>query len=101
MDLKPEELIRGDLIEVHWSDICEEPTGDPDEAEVYPRVSVGYFWARKASKRGMPVLVTTTTIDKDEETSQSGWCAYPESVITRIKSIRKKRRPRKKKEGNE
>jgi hypothetical protein len=100
MDLKPEELIRGDLIEVHWVDIWEEPVGDPDEAEIGPRVSVGYFWERKES-RGLPILITTTTIDKEEDTGQSGWCAYPESVITRIKSIRKKRRPRKKQEGNE
>lgn len=100
MNLKPEELIRGDLIEVHWLDIFEDSVGNPDEAEVAPRISVGYFWERKETK-GVRVFVTTTTIDR-EDTSQNGYCAYPEVVITRIKSIRRKRRPRKKKqEGNE
>ena len=100
MDLKVEELIRGDLIEVHWVDILEDSVGDPAEAVVAPRITVGYFWEQKISK-GVPVFVTTTTIDK-EDTSQNGYCAYPEAVITRIKMIRRKRRPRKKKqEGNE
>lgn len=97
--INPEELVRGDLIDVQWVDINEDPVGDPVDAAVLPRLSVGYFWGL-AESHGVKCLVTTTTMDKDGS-EQSGYCIYPLSVVLRIRSIRKKRRRKKKDERTE
>jgi hypothetical protein len=94
-DGKPSELTRGDLIQVDWVDISEDSTGNPDEAELAFRTSYGLFWKKDVSKfGGLPVVVTTTTMDPAELTSVSGYCIYPESCIIRIKIIKKARRQR-------
>jgi hypothetical protein len=78
MDLK-----RGDLIEVKWLDITEDPVGNPSEAKLPTRHSVGYFWGATES-----TFTTTMTMDDDVE-EQSGYCIYPLGVIVGIKRIRK------------
>ena len=83
------EFRRGDLVEVQWLDILEDSVGDPDQAELAPRVSVGYFWAVRKS-HGIDALVTTTTIDVGT-TGQNGYCIYPLDAVARIKMIRKGR----------
>lgn len=84
------ELRRGDLIEVYWADIYEDVTGNPDNAGLAARISVGYFWDVGKSQ-GLRCLVTSTTKD-NESSDQSGWCCYPFGTILRIKRIRKTRR---------
>lgn len=103
-DERPPE--RGDLVQVEWVDIYEDPTGDPDDAELAFRTSIGYFWKKGGSKYGPPVTVTTTTIDDDKETvsgtSTSGFCVYPDSCIIRLKIIKRAHRaPRKKMEAQD
>lgn len=81
------ELRKGDLIEVLWLDILEDSVGDPDRAELAPRVSVGYFWSVTVS-HGIQALVTTTTIDVGT-TGQNGYCIYPLDAVSNIKIIRR------------
>ncbi len=96
----PEGLERGDLLQVEWVDIYEDPGGDPDEAKLCRRHSIGFFWGRSAAD-GVPILVTTTTIETDADTSSSGFCAYPEGIVVAIKVIKRKRRKKPRKiEGN-
>jgi len=83
------EFRRGDLVEVQWLDILEDSVGDPDRAELAPRVSVGYFWMVRES-HGISALVTTTTIDVGA-TGQNGYCIYPLDAVAKIKMIRKGR----------
>lgn len=77
------ELRRGDLIEVKWLDITEDPVGNPSEATLPVRHSVGYFWGAT-----MGTFVTTGTMDSDVA-DQSGYVIYPMGVIVGIKRIRK------------
>lgn len=84
--------LKGDLIEVHWLDIYEDVQGDPTKATLYKRISVGFFWEEKEDN-GIPVIVTTTTIDKDS--ADSGYVIYPRCCVTQIKVIRRKRRSKK------
>jgi hypothetical protein len=94
--VKPQaDPIRGDLLEVHWIDIQEDSTGDPNQAYLGARVSYGLFWDRKQDK-GVDVLVTTTTIDPEPE--NQGWCCYPVTCVTRLRVVRRARRPRQRKE---
>ncbi len=79
------ELRRGDLIEVQWVDITEDPVGDPDHAFLPTRHSVGYFWSGTGD-----TFVTTMTMDEDVA-DQSGYCIYPLGVVTGIKIVRKGR----------
>lgn len=81
------QLKRGDLVEVHWVDITEDPVGDLIKADVFERVSIGYFWEIKRTSHCASVLVTTTTLDSTIE--QSGWCAYPIGCVQDIRIIRK------------
>ena len=81
---------RGDLIQVDWVDIVEDPVGDPADAELRRRTSYGLFWDRR-DDAGVSVLVTTTTMDPDDS-SQQGYCIYPSACVTRIKIIKRKRR---------
>lgn len=78
---------RGDLIRVDWVDIAEDPGGDPDSAALVERTSYGLFWAKKED-RGIPVLVTTTTLDKVHN-GQNGWCIYPVSCVRKTSLIKK------------
>jgi len=79
------ELRRGDLIEVKWLDITEDPVGNPSEAKLSTRHSVGYFWGATEL-----TFTTTMTMDKDVE-EQSGYCIYPAGVIVGVKRVRKGR----------
>lgn len=81
---------RGDLVEVHWADICEAIGDHPDKAALAPRTSYGIFWERKVDD-GIPVVVTTTTIDKDGP-ENAGWCCYLEACITKMIVLRKARK---------
>ena len=80
------ELRRGDLIEVRWLDITEDPVGNPSEAKLPTRHSVGYFWGAQTG-----TFTTTMTMDDDVE-DQAGYCIYPLGVIIGIKRIRKTRK---------
>jgi hypothetical protein len=88
----PTDLQRGDLLQIEWADIYEDATGNPDTARLSKRVSYGLFWHR-AVDRGLPVFITTTTLD-DDVSAQSGYCIYPEAVITKVHVVRRVRRPR-------
>jgi len=87
-------LQRGDYVEIHWIDIQESPAGDPAEAYLAQRKSLGVFWEYK-DESGVPVLVTTTTVDADGETGQTGWCIYPTACVQSIRTIRRARKPKK------
>jgi hypothetical protein len=80
---------RGDLIEVHWVDIYEDATGDPDLACLSRRASFGVYWQERDDS-GIPVLVTTTTTDKDGS-QQQGFCCYPKACVLDVKVVRRAR----------
>lgn len=84
---------RGDLCEIHWVDIQEDVTGDPDEARLAKRTSYGLFWSR-GEESGIPTIITTTTLDEDL-VGQSGYCIYPAACVRSLKVIKRARRPRK------
>lgn len=86
-------LKQGDLIEVHWSDVSEDPVGDVKKASVVERISFGIFWEVK-EQNGITLLVTTTTLDK-ADMGQSGYCAYPLGMVREIKLIRRGKRGKK------
>lgn len=90
------EFEKGDLIEVHWLDTAEDNVGDPADAEIALRISIGYFLQKKIS-HGVPCIVTTTTLDSGISLNQCGWCIYPEGNILEAKLIKRKRRSRAKK----
>lgn len=99
--VKPEELQRGDLIQVIWMDVVEDPVGDPDAAKLAYRTSYGLFWAWKDSLVGKSrTLVTSNTVDDPHIMSQSGWIAYPEGMILSIKLV-KKQAAKKRKQNEE
>lgn len=83
------ELRRGDLIEVQWLDIFEDPVGNPDAGEVATRLSIGYFWGVRQSA-GIDAFITTTTIDVVDE-GTNGYCCYPLAVIADVKLIKRGR----------
>ncbi len=81
---------RGDLLEVSWVDIYENSAGDPNTAELARRTSFGLFWEERED-RGIPVIVTTTTIDHDAD-GQSGFCIYPKACVVKLAVIKRARR---------
>lgn len=85
------DLQRGDLISIDWVDIYENSVGDPNTASLARRTSYGLFWELKDDK-GIPTLVTTTTVD--EESSQSGYCIYPLGCVAEVRVEKRKRRKR-------
>lgn len=85
--------LRGDLVEISWLDICEDVVGDPDEAKLSRRTSYALFWERRKDEHGVEVLVTTTTMD-DDLSGQNGYCIYPALCVTRMKVIKRARKPR-------
>lgn len=84
---------RGDLVCVSWVDIAEDSVGNPDEAALARRTSYGLFWG-KSEDEGIPVYVTTTTIDSDDA-AHSGWCCYPISCVVKLTIIKRARRRKK------
>lgn len=87
-----EDLKRGDLIQVNWVDIQEDPVGDPDKARLPLRISFGIFWNKTPE-----ALITTSTIDEGENSTQSGYCIYPLGCVQKVVKI--KGRGRRKKNG--
>ncbi len=87
-------LEKGDLVQVEWVDIYEDTTGNPDAAMLARRHSIGFYWGCSESQ-GVPVFVTTTTLEVDSEAVNSGDCAYPQAVILAVKVIKRKRRRKK------
>lgn len=79
---------RGDLIEIKWLDIAEDPVGNPDRAKLPRRSSYALFWEERLDG-DIPVLVTTNTLDSDTP-DQQGYCIYPRSVVVGIEVIRRK-----------
>ena len=77
----------GDLVEVSWLDICENPVGDPQEAALARRVSYGLFLERRKDC-GVDAIVTTTTRDQFGS-HQSGWCIYPVGCIVAVQVVRR------------
>jgi hypothetical protein len=85
---------RGDLVQVSWVDIYEDPTGDPDSAKLKgPRVSYGLYWGTRED-RGIPCVVTTTTLDNGDQ-SQQGFCIYPTAVVLSLKVVKRTRKRKK------
>jgi hypothetical protein len=80
-------LGRGDLLKIHWCDICECPTGNPDTAVPAQRISYGLFWAEELRSE-IPCLITTTTDDINGH-EDSGYCIYPRSNVLKIEVIRR------------
>lgn len=84
---------QGDIIEVHWWDIMEDPTGNPNKPAMVERATIARFW-NWTSQSGTDWLVTTTTLDPDGP-EQQGYCVYPKGCIKSIEVPRKKRGRRK------
>lgn len=74
------------VLEVHWSDITEDPTGDPTKAHMVKRRSLGRMYSFGRDE-GIPVLVLTLTRDADND-SQSGWFCIPLAVIHSLEIIK-------------
>jgi hypothetical protein len=83
--------VRGDLVQIDWVDIFEDPTGDPDKAGLKRRTSYAVFWDRRQDPNGIDVIVTTTTIDEDVA-AQQGYCIYPAACVVGLKVIKRARR---------
>lgn len=95
--MQPGDFSRGDLVEVAWVDIYEDPTGNPDAGDLALRHSFGLFWDYRKS-HGVDAVVTTTTLDAGNPESQ-GYCIYPVSCIVSMKVIKRKNRKRRAKAG--
>ncbi len=80
---------RGDLVQLDWVDIYEDPTGDPSKAALKRRTSFAVFWDRRQDQ-GIDVIVTTTTLDDDASTQQ-GFCIYPQACVVALKVIKRAR----------
>jgi hypothetical protein len=85
--------MRGDLVQLDWVDIYEDPVGDPDKATLKRRTSYALFWERRADATGIDVIITTTTIDEDAP-SQQGYCIYPAACVVELKVIKRVSHPR-------
>ena len=79
---------KGDLLQIDWVDIFENSVGDPRTAKLARRTSFGLLW-EVGDDEGVPVIVTTTTIDKDP--GQEGFCIYPLSCVTSVEVVKKAR----------
>ncbi len=86
---------RGDLVQIDWVDIYEDPTGDPEKAVLKRRKSYAVFWDRRPDESGTEAIVTTTTIDEDAP-AQQGFCIYPAACVLGMRVIKRARRPRSK-----
>ncbi len=83
---------RGDLIQLDWVDIYEDPTGDPAKAVLKRRTSYAIFWDRRQDPTGLEVIVTTTTVDEDV-TAQQGYCIYPAACVVSLEVIKRAHKP--------
>jgi hypothetical protein len=86
---------RGDLVQIDWVDIYEDPIGDPDKAVLKRRTSYAVFWDRHADACGLDAIVTTTTVDEDVA-AQQGFCIYPAACVIGLRVIKRARRARSK-----
>lgn len=84
---------RGDVVRVEWVDIYEDPTGDPAHATLSHRSSCGMYYGESES-HGVPVVVTTTTEDKDGD-EHSGFCCYPKACVLALHVVKRKARAKK------
>jgi len=81
----------GDLVEIQWVDVYEDPVGSPAEALPCLRISYGIYFAKREMEVGgwkLPFIITTTTLDETGP-QQSGYCIYPEGVVLDVKVVRK------------
>jgi 5-methylcytosine-specific restriction endonuclease McrA len=82
-------LTTGDLIQIVWADVLEDPTGPVEEAKVATRTTYGVFCHRKRGMGGAPpYLVVSNTLDDPETGNQSGWTAFPEGMLLSVKFVR-------------
>lgn len=79
---------RGDVVRIDRLDGAEDPTGDPEQAQLYKRSYAALYWGRIESY-GVPAVVTVSTHDSD---GYVGFHVYPEACITRIHVVRRARR---------
>jgi len=86
---------RGDLVQIDWVDIYEDPIGDPDKAILKRRTSYAVFWDRHPDASGLDAIVTTTTVDEDVA-AQQGFCIYPAACVVGLRVIKRARRTRNK-----
>jgi hypothetical protein len=85
--------VRGDVVQLDWVDIYEDPVGDPEKAALKRRTSYALFWERRADPAtGIDVIITTTTIDEDAS-SQQGYCIYPAACVVGLNVIKHTRKP--------
>jgi hypothetical protein len=82
---------RGDIVQIDWVDIYEDPIGDPEKATLKRRKSYAVFWDRRQDVSGTEVIVTTTTIDEDVP-AQQGFCIYPAACVLGMRVIKRARR---------
>ena len=89
VDLLPT-LRRGDVVQVTWRDIAEDPTGDPDRAALASgRNTLGFFWGDKQDATlNIPCIVLTNTLDHDV-VGQGGYSIFPVALIQSIQVIRR------------
>jgi len=85
---------RGDLVQIDWVDIYEDPIGDPEKAVLKRRTSYAVFWDRHPDASGVDAIVTTTTVDEDVP-AQQGFCIYPAACVVGLRVIKRARRARK------
>jgi hypothetical protein len=84
---------RGDLVQIDWVDIYEDPIGDPEKAALKRRTSYAVFWDRHQDASGLEAIVTTTTVDEDVP-AQQGFCIYPAACVVGLRVIKRARRAR-------
>jgi hypothetical protein len=84
--VKHPKLTRGDVIEVDWVDIFEDSVGDPRKPRLAKRTSIARFWAWTRLE-GVQALVTTTTVERNVDGGNEGYCAYPRACVRRISVI--------------
>lgn len=85
-------LERGTLCEYEWCDIQNDAVGDPDEASVMYRRSIGWYWERKEDERGTDVVVFALTSDPSGKHQQSGWDCLPVEVVLAVEVLKRPRR---------
>jgi hypothetical protein len=84
---------RGDLVQIDWVDIYEDPIGDPEKAALKRRTSYAVFWDRHEDASGLEAIVTTTTVDEDVP-AQQGFCIYPAACVVGLRVIKRARKAR-------
>lgn len=79
-------------------DISEEPIGNPTTASLPRRRSFGVLWEERVDTHtGLPVLITTTTLD-DGSVDQQGFCIYPRACVLEMKVVKRARKKRARKQ---